>query len=508
MLGGRKIRTPLYLAVWSFACVFVLCWRIAATFPLWSDELFTLTTAEEAPATIWRLLFKYRHDFFDHPPLYFVFMHYYLRLGNAPVVLRFPSLVFVAAAVVIWAVKERRETQSLVAGAALAVVLAIHPTLRFQATNTRMYGLFLLLTSAAILVLWRLIEPNARRRVVNACALAALLALAIYTSYFGVLFGVGVGLAGAVVALRPRWVGLADWRAGATVVLACLGAAVLTLPWGPAVIHLLEDESQARLPSGLSRSRHVLGTLTEFSGSPFGVVFLAAGLAALGAFNRARTKWALLIAGLVAAPMAILSMAAPPGRFVTPRHFIYAIPLLSAAAATGWLELTRRWMKKNRMGAALTAAILLSPAPFHYIHARAIGLAPAPDWWAAAKIIETDAQPSERILTGGYLTGEAMVYHLNHPERYSFIHYVTGIDPFYLNCRDPQVAWYVNVAPLPPPYEKILFRYFPYRVEFAGNRGLGTIQVFAKKPFTSYTGQPAPYYEPIALDYEQAAGIK
>lgn len=480
----------------------------AAHRALWLDELFSLTTAEEHPGRIVELLSQYRPGYFDHPPLYFLLLHAVLFVGNSPLILRTLSLLFVAGAVALWGGLLWR--RGVGTGVALATVclLDFHPIIRWQAANVRMYALLLLLTSAATVLVFRFPEWKERKtRVAAAGGISLLLAAGVYTSYFAILFGIGVGIVGVVQALGLGAKGKAGRRDGFWLMGSCLGAAVLSLPWLPVLLRLLGSEAGASPATTIHSLGEKCAFLIELCGTPFGAGWTALGL--VGLFTRVenRREWVIVMSGLVVVPLLLLFVLIPPARSLDVRYLIFAIPPLASGAVVGWKRLADSLPHRfSRYRGVLAAAVILLPVPFAAHHLDSTLFRKVPDWWGVAKILETQAHPDEIILTGGYLSGEALVYHLQHPEKFNFINYVTDLDQFYLCCRDPRVVWYVNAAPLPEAYRKIVDRYFPHRAFIEGDAGMGPIQVYAKKSFTLPSGKPAQTIVPVPLDYEKKAG--
>jgi uncharacterized membrane protein len=102
---------------------------------LWLDELVTLQIAGRSP---WEIL-ALRSD--PHPPLYYLMMHYWLRLGQSELLLRLPSALF--GVISVWLMIafvrqwEGRRQSALVA----ALLLAVAPMHVWYAQDARMYAL-------------------------------------------------------------------------------------------------------------------------------------------------------------------------------------------------------------------------------------------------------------------------------------------------------------------------------------------------------------------------------
>jgi hypothetical protein len=181
---------------------------------LWTDELWSLQIVQQSVPAILRLLAV---DI--HPPLYFLMLHFWVKLplgGDLVLRMRLLSVVFALAATVavdlLWA-------RRLPAGARLwfLALWTSSPCLLLYCRMARSYSLQLLVTTVAACALWRLMERPGRRA---SWTYAAALALVLYTHYIP---GSAMGAAGALLlAKRRRWRDL----------FLCSGLTLLAyLPW-------------------------------------------------------------------------------------------------------------------------------------------------------------------------------------------------------------------------------------------------------------------------------------
>ena len=490
-----KDRNLILIIVWVVLLIGIFCVPQSIHRALWIDDLYSLTTAEESIPGMLHLLKAYKPLYYDHPPLYFMMLHAVLYWGNSPLVLRMISLVTMGISIIICAWAVYRITGLFAAAFILCLLLALHPTVCYQATNVRMYGLFMLLTTAALWFVYRISRQTEKHRGVLTICLALLLSASVYTSYFGILFTVGVGVSGLLWTLFPGTFVPQTKRAGESVLIACALAALFTLPWTPTILKLFSLESKLE-PYPTSRISQAVETCIDFGGTLVGVIYCLSGIVFLFLFDMHRKEWGQALIAFCVIPYILLVVMSPPHRIPHLRYIIFAVPVVIAAAVIGWTAFARRVIKSSRGVVVFVFFITIIPVPFNYARLHATVFKPVPDWWAAAQIIEDNARPEEIILTGGYLSGEAIVYHLDNPQNFSFIHYVTDLEPFRKYCSDPRVVWYVNAAPLPDEYEAIRSHYFPYRIYFEGNGGVGLIQVCSKREFTLPDGSPAPYHAP------------
>ncbi len=462
------------------------------------DELFSLTTSEENIGTILRLLWSYTPSYYDHPPLYFILLHSVLYWGNSPLLLRLISIVSMGLVAGVWAIWILQRYNSLLYAILIIPLMLVHPAAGFQATYVRMYALFMFLTSSAVLLALRIPTTVGRERIASAIGVAFLIAASIYTSYFGLMFTLGIALLG-VTWIVPPSSPPAQRSAGRYLVAACVAGIVLTIPWLPAIFRLMTTPGGHRLfPT--TRFQQMITVLSEIGGTWAFALYCGAGIVFLVVFSSNRSRWIQLLCFLFIIPLVILVVFTPDQRNVMVRYILFALPVIIVAGYVGWIHIIEHVCtdKKRRVISLLVITLLALLINAHHLYTKQ--LASLPDWWAAAEIIEHNAASDEIILTGGVLSGEAIVYHLENPADYSFIHYVTKYEKFVRHCRDPRVVWYINAAPLPEEYRAAVDRYFPYRVRFPGNRGICMIEIFSKTLFTLPDGTPAPHEESQIID--------
>ena len=506
--GGANRRVWPAMLAWSAAVVAASGGWSAARRALWTDELFSLVTAEGSPREILRNLAAYQPGFFDHPPLFFLLLREVLFLGNSPLLLRLLPLLFATvAAATVGVCLRRRGTPRAAAFAVVAAFVAC-PAVLFPATFVRMYSLVAALSAG---LMWCVSEVASHPVVVRhtrwlGVSIALLLAAMFYTSYFALILGATLGLVAAAWIAAPRVAG-GTRAAGVVLLLALVLALLLYLPWFPAVARLVGGESAT--PSGAvktdlaARLQFPARFLWSLGGSWVANCVLLAGWSSMMWRSGNRRFWAACALAAIVMPAIVLAAAAPAQRPLAPRYLVFALPWAWTGAALGWIKGLDAARLRRLTPGAVAALAFAATVPFTLAQSWREFMRPAPDWWEAAGIIERHARRDEVILTGGFLSGEALVYHLREPDRFSFHHYVTGMDPFYLECRSPQVVWYVNAAPLPRAYEDIVRRYFPWSVRMEGNMGADGILVCAKKPFSLSGGTAAEHREPAPLPYEK-----
>ena len=169
--------------------------RFVQRSPLWLDEALSVNIAGLPSGD---LLDALRHD--GHPPLYYLLLHYWMKLfGEGDVAVRALSGLFAVASLPL----------AWVAGAGLAgrsgarwalIVVALSPFWVRYATETRMYSLVMLLVLAGyLLIVGRPRSAHAAWRLVGIGLISGLLLLTHYWSFYL--------LAAVVLLLALRW-----WR--------------------------------------------------------------------------------------------------------------------------------------------------------------------------------------------------------------------------------------------------------------------------------------------------------
>ncbi|MHB9126479.1 MAG: glycosyltransferase family 39 protein, partial [Armatimonadota bacterium] len=144
------MRRSLYISI--IVATALRLYRLGAQ-SIWGDESLTLLryTGEPTFAAMWEKIWKMAF----HPPLYFLTVYYWFRLGDSEWMLRFPSVVYgVASVPVMYALANRlfgRRTAAICAG-----VLAVSPIHIWYSQEARMYSLQLLLGLASTLFFVRI----------------------------------------------------------------------------------------------------------------------------------------------------------------------------------------------------------------------------------------------------------------------------------------------------------------------------------------------------------------
>ncbi|HET6954271.1 MAG TPA: glycosyltransferase family 39 protein [Acidimicrobiales bacterium] len=193
--------------------------RFVQRSPLWLDEALSVNIAR---LPVDDLLEALRHD--GHPPLYYLLLHYWMRVfGEGDVAVRALSGVFAAASLPLAWVGGRGLAGRSGARWAL-VVVALSPYCVRYGTETRMYSLVMLLVLAGYLLVLDALSAPTWPRLVGIGGISGLLLLTHYWSFY-LLAAVGLILVG-------RWWRRPDCRAGTARIVAAMAAgSLLFVPW-------------------------------------------------------------------------------------------------------------------------------------------------------------------------------------------------------------------------------------------------------------------------------------
>jgi hypothetical protein len=280
-VGSLVLRYAMPAAVAVVAIGVVL--RFVTTSALWLDEALSVNIAKLPLRQIPGAL---RHD--GAPPLYYVILHFWMRLfGRSDVAVRALSS-FMSVAALPFAYMAGKRLAGRAGAWASLVLLASSPFAIGYATAARMYSLMILWSLLGLLALARALEDPTRRRL---GAVAVLTAFIMYTHYWG-LYLVGV---------TGLWLLYRSWRdrrvSGPTreeqrrryrqcFWAMCLGAAAF-LPWVPSF--LFQTFHTGTPWSNGAGPGDILSVLNEYAGGgPWGTALLLTlfTLLLLGVFGR------------------------------------------------------------------------------------------------------------------------------------------------------------------------------------------------------------------------------
>lgn len=208
-------------------------WHLG-TQSLWLDEALSVVFVRPSLRPMFSILVN--QDL--HPPLYYLLLHFWIRVaGQGEFAARFPSVVeglpVVAATYALGSSVLRSKDgpeRSRVVGVLGASFATVSPFLVYYAQEARMYSLLASLGVLSSLALWKLLH---RRSRIWWLAYVGFTAALMYTQYFGalVLGFQGLYLLGTLAR---------DRRAGRLGLSGILGVILLYLPWLPAAYRQMD----------------------------------------------------------------------------------------------------------------------------------------------------------------------------------------------------------------------------------------------------------------------------
>jgi dolichyl-phosphate-mannose-protein mannosyltransferase len=414
-LGPRPAQTA-----WALAglAVLALVVRLLASRSLWLDEA---TSVSQARVPFGQMLDQLRNGDV-HPPLHHSILWVTVRLlGTSELAVRLPSILATVALVPLLYVLGC-ELYDRRAGLAAAALATVAPFCVWYADEARMYGLFMLFATLALLMQVRAMRHDRRTDwALYAVAAAAL----VWTQYFGALFVLAqqVGFAAAVWQRRVR---VTHWLA------AIAGLALLVAPVVSFAMHQFDvNESSGKgfsapsqagasasqneglaTPSIYSAITNVLWAITGYHSDAtmerLGALWPVAMLGALGLLGRGRSRATQLLVACALIPMAGLFVLGQLKPFVFEvRYFCAAVPialLLMARAATGFTE----------RGAAVVACVGLLAATMGLAEADQQFNSSNPrdyDFRGALQEIRREARPGDLIVYEPAYLGSVVGYY-------------------------------------------------------------------------------------------------
>ncbi len=337
---------------------------------LWFDETFTVFVARLP----WRDALKFIAQSDPHPPLYYLAMHFWLRLvESSPMMVRLPSVVcgsLAAGVATVCAAEIGGRKVGIAAGALVAASgLAVQASV-----EARMYPLLGLLTLISTFALWRACEAHGTW--VNWAVYAVTTSLGLYTDYFAFLV-LPVHCTYVIFFCRKK----EAQRQGFVV---ALGAALaLYAPWWPV---LVEQYGTGRFytiwkgPMPPSAPVNMLGVaafggyVLRFDGYLAQVpqwtwvqvlaVLPVAALAAYGAVSMGKTSTAVLVVLSWTLPVASLIVVSVVtgvdyaiSRYTSFVYPFFAILLARAAVSLSGFAVPRRVSARTLIGAVLVVVL-------------------------------------------------------------------------------------------------------------------------------------------------------
>ena len=190
---------------------------------LWLDEATSILLAQSDIPTLIRATAQ---DI--HPPVYYLFLHFWVKLGVSEFAVRALSVCLGTLSIAVIFALGRSLFDEWV-GVGSALLLAVSPLHVWYSQETRMYVLVTLWTLAGSFWLWRALQAGGKRRWL---AYVLCMALGLYTHYHTVFI---LLFQNAFVALV--WIGRRDRHLLRVWVMAQAGILLLFLPWLPVLLN-------------------------------------------------------------------------------------------------------------------------------------------------------------------------------------------------------------------------------------------------------------------------------
>jgi mannosyltransferase len=348
-------------------------------FSFWRDEIASVVFSKHSVRELLMVIDRDRSKVgLANMATYYLFLHFWLKLGEAEAQVRLLSVVFGALTVIPVYFLARR-LANWPAGLAAALVFALHPVVIHYAYEARGYSLAMLITASLTLLV---LIATERRSAWPWLAYGVIGALGLYVHFFIAL--VIAAHAGWVLAARrfPGW----------------LSAAAVTLPLvvAAAPVPLIIRQYGGGHGWIADLSLHQLWvTMISLSG---GVLLLAAlGLAAVGAVAlRRRDPGTWLSVATFAVPIVadvIMSMWKP---LLVARYLVICLPPFAVLAGVGIVSLPR-WPLRAPAALRAAAAVVVA-APLLLALPSAYADQHGQDWRSLAAWIADDAAPGDRLL--------------------------------------------------------------------------------------------------------------
>ncbi|MFH1929338.1 MAG: glycosyltransferase family 39 protein [Chloroflexota bacterium] len=230
--AGRRWVTSVVLLGLIVVSFGLRIWRIEAKSIWWDESLSLYRAQHDLPYVLSnRIDFPGAETTDLHPPLYFVLLHFFIRLaGESDLALRFPSVCWATALVPLLYIVGKRWWGRGV-GLWAAGLGAVSPFYLWYAQEARMYTMVTCLGLLSAYVLGRALEGGRRSWYITFVILAAAM---LYTHYFAFLLLAFEGLAWLLGTLRNRrWRSIWVFALVGAMCLPLLGYAVYRLASGP-----------------------------------------------------------------------------------------------------------------------------------------------------------------------------------------------------------------------------------------------------------------------------------
>lgn len=389
---------------------------------LWLDEIWNMVHAQKEVLSIPASL----RDTGAHPPLWHIFTHFVLYLGQREFILRFPAaLLGILSIPLVYVVGRRLSGREV--GLLASFLLTLSPFHLRYSQEARMYAAMVFFSLFSLYSLWRALERSKKGLWIG---FAICTLLNIYNTYFAFFVLIGEAVFALVVMGVKSWPGkvkgvkrfLCTWFQAFSsssqvraLVLSLIIVGLLYLPWLPvAKVNLWERQSAREGVSGANIAVSlslVLRLAGDFSLDVKGLPFLiSVGAFLMGLLHLAlRSRWReLLLVGLWLAPPFMIIALLGGVRKLPSRYLIYILPIyliLMAEGAVGLFQLIYGFVKgggiferRSLVGSVLIAVMFggLSVVPMREYYSWE-----KEDWRGAVRYLVDHMEPGDLILCDG-----------------------------------------------------------------------------------------------------------
>lgn len=332
------------------------CFRLLAAWGkvFWFDEAISLAFAKQDLSNI---LTATLAD--NHPPFYYLFLHFWMKFSQSEFFLRLPSIIFGLISIfLIYLVTEKLFDKKVASVSSL--ILALSPLHVYFSAETRMYSLWTMLTLAGFYFFLKILS---RPKKIYYLIFNILFLISLYTHYFTIFFLLSLDL--FLILKRKKY-----QRIVFGLFFCQVAIGLLFLPW---VFYFLSNTHpkpwQITPVLGIPATflSFILGgvgavTLKTFFAltTPFLIktIFSIASiffilLFFLGMGNKERAEENLLLILLVFFPILATVLISISHPIYSPRPFLAFAPYFYILAARGLESLGKKWPK-------LIAIVLLS----------------------------------------------------------------------------------------------------------------------------------------------------
>ncbi|MBF9067935.1 glycosyltransferase family 39 protein [Streptacidiphilus fuscans] len=410
-LMGRRLLGPVWLLP-VLVTLLTTLYRLGNPV-MWQDELATISVVTR-PAG--KILATVQNVDAVHG-LYYMAIHFWVTLaGDSPAALRLPSVLAMTAGAAFTALAAQRLFDYR-AGLLAGLVYALVPAIGRYGQEARDYGMVVLASSLALLLLLRALErPTALRWLCYAGALA----LSGYSNLVSLAYLAGHA---ALVALalrreggRARWIGFLG--AGAL-------AGLLLIP----VVTLGEKQATRQISWIPKPTVRDLATLwPQILCSTGLVVALVAVVVLLGWRVRRRAELAVAVVMTLVPFVAVWALSYGSVSYVMPKYLFFLIPAVALLAGASLATLRLRYA----LPVALALAVVVIPdqRALHgtLSHNRY-------QYPTAAPFTALDYRAAADVVAAGYRAGDGIVYGYGYAQWWEI---QTGV-PYYLPSGDKPV---------------------------------------------------------------------